>query len=146
MMKASSGFSTAPPGTAGRTGGTNAQCFSYRAPPSIHRRRIAFSATESVLCDFGGGMISSRSCVLIRDHNSLPFKSFGLMITAPLSPLPNAPSSVSNRISDFRFFASKPWQAKQFSARIGRISRLNAKSLPGAATTVIPKNTTESPH
>ena len=30
-------------GSAGRTGGTNAQCASYLAPPSIHARSNAFS-------------------------------------------------------------------------------------------------------
>ena len=37
-----------------------------------------------------------------------------------------APSGVSRRSLPLRFLASKPWQAKQLSERIGRMSRLKS--------------------
>ena len=71
-------------------------------------------------------MTSSRSLLLIRLHSSLASKLPGLTATFPSLSAVVAPSGVSRRRPALRFLASKPWQAKQLSDKIGRISRLNA--------------------
>lgn len=69
-------------------------------------------------------MTTSGSVSIIRCHNGLSFGWPGT-ITAPSSALLTAASGRSRRKSASRLSASIPWQAKQFSERIGRTSRLN---------------------
>ena len=100
--------------------GTNAQCASYCAPSAIQRRSRTTSAVVRLgSLAFAGGMWSSASFVVTRRSSSL------------LSGLPgtmalffSAPSRVSRRRPDSRFFSSGPWQKKHLSERMGRMSRL----------------------
>ena len=64
-------------------------------------------------------MISLGSLALIRATSSLPSSSPGVIAPALI-----ASSRRSNRKSALRAALSGPWQAKQFSARMGRTSRL----------------------
>src|SRR5436190_21302412 len=64
----------------------------------------------------------------MRRHNSLAWRSFGLMACLP-SRTSTAPSALSNRNLDLRRFSSGPWQLKQLSERIGRTSRLKSMVL-----------------
>src|SRR5262245_50480064 len=57
------------------------------------------------------------------------------MARSPDSNLPVASSLRSRRNPALRLFLSGPWHAKQFSDRIGRISRLN--SMAGFAVAAI---------
>src|SRR5262245_33884354 len=50
-----------------------------------------------------------------------------------MAPIFTASSRTSRRRSPLRAALSGPWQAKQFSARIGRMSRLNVGWPAGAA-------------
>ena len=75
-----------------------------------------------VLCCFGGGMTSSGSFDSIRWMSEL---ASGLPGTIAMSPLRSdfAETSSSNRSLALRPFSSGPWQAMQFSERMGRICR-----------------------
>ena len=77
------------------------------------------AAAVSVLVVFGGGISSLGSSALIRAISSLDSGSLGAMAPASM-----AASRRSSRRSALRAALSGPWQAKQFSARIGRMSRL----------------------
>src|SRR5512147_3135538 len=68
---------------------------------------------------------------MMRWISSLSFDLPGTMID-----LAKAPSLVSRRSRALRAFSSGPWQAKQFSDRMGRICRL--KSTLGLASTLGP--------
>ena len=98
-------------GTGGRTGGTNAQCFSYGAPASIQRFKTAFSAAWSVLCDFGGGIRSSLSVDSMRSISALFSGRPGTIAVAPLSAGAVALARRSRRSLPSSDFASGPWQA-----------------------------------
>ena len=74
-------------------------------------------------------MSSLGSLALIRATSSLPSVSPGVMAPALM-----ASSRRSSRKSALRAALSGPWQAKQFSARIGRTSRLN--SSPGRSAAI----------
>ena len=106
------------------SGGSNAQCFAYSAPDSIQRLRISFCAAVSFLPDFGGGICSSGSAWM-RRISSLLSGFFGTIAFSPLGSSAMAPARSSSRRSAWRASLSKPWQAKQFSARIGNTSRRN---------------------
>ena len=71
-------------------------------------------------------MTSSGSSAMIRAISSLASGSPGA-----IAPASTAASRRSSRRSALRAALSGPWQAKQFSARIGRMSRLYS-SLPAA--------------
>lgn len=68
-------------------------------------------------------MTSSASVVAILWRRALSARLPGMMALTP-SLSAEAPSSVSRRRSPLRVFLSKPWQRKQASARMGRMSRL----------------------
>ena len=68
-------------------------------------------------------MDSSGSVDTRRRMTSLAALSPATMAGAPLSPARRDPSSVSSRKPPLRAFSSGPWQAKQASERIGRMSR-----------------------
>ena len=70
-----------------------------------------------------GGILSSGSVEVIRRHSSLSSGFPGEIGTTP-SRSAWANSARSRRRSALRAFGSKPWHAKQFAARIGRIWRL----------------------
>jgi hypothetical protein len=113
-------------GGVGRFGGMNDQCGWYSAPAAIQRLRRSFCAAVSVLfADFGGIRIvlSSGSS---RATSSLASGSLGTM-----APISTATSRRSSRRSALREALSGPWQAKQFSDRIGRMSRLNSIAAEG---------------
>ena len=80
------------------------------------------------MLDFGGGIISLRSVAVMRAISSLAFRSPGTIAASPDAAGRNASSRTSSRKSAFRAFASGPWHAKQFSDRMGRISRLKLTS------------------
>ena len=113
--------------TSGRCGAIYAQCGSYFAPALIHRRKSSTSAAESGgFFDSRGGIRTSGSSLATRVINSLPSASRGTIAHSV------APSSRSSRNSAFRAAESGPWQAKQRSARIGRMSRLKLGSSAAA--------------
>ena len=80
---------------------------------------ISFWAAVRVFVVAGGGINSSASVEWMRAISSLDFGSFGAM-----APDSMAASRRSSRRSALRAALSGPWQAKQFSARMGRMSRL----------------------
>ncbi len=132
---ASIGFLTHPErrtcGTDPRSGLRKDQCGCQGAPCSIQRFTIAICAGFSSLCESGGGMTSSASFVISllynRDLSGEPFTT-----TSPSSRFAKIPSSRSRRSPAFREPGSGPWQWKQASAKIGRMSRLKATELSAA--------------
>ena len=125
--KASMGFvAPATAGTGGCFTGSNAQCPVHVAPSFTQRLSSSTCAGWSGLWSFGGGITSSLSFVVMRRISSLFSSDPGTTATSPDSPLPNAASFTSSRSSALRLFASGPWQVKQFSERIGRMSRLKS--------------------
>jgi len=123
-LRTQASFFTA--GGRGRTGGMNDQWFWYSAPSAIHRFSSAFCAPVRLLRLLGGGMSCSGSSASIRATSSLSSGFPGTMAVDCM-----AMSRRSSRKSALRAALSGPWQAKQFSERIGRISRLYS-SLPCA--------------
>ena len=91
--------------------------------------RLTIAAVSGLLAS-GGGIWRSLSSLRMRRISSL---SFGLPGTNAFAVV--AAWRSSNRRSAFRVFLSGPWQAKQCSERIGRISRLN-RSLSAALADV----------
>ena len=55
------------------------------------------------------------------------------MAMLPESSFLKAPACTSNRNPALRFFSSGPWQAKQLSEKIGRMSRLKSIARGAAA-------------
>ena len=110
-------------GNAGRAGGTKAQCFCHFAPCSIHRRISSICRSVSLRPVRTGGMRSLSSAAVTRTTNT--------------------PSPVSNRKLVTRFDLSGPWQLKQLSDRIGRMSRLNSmvsgRASPASMFVIDPK-------
>ena len=106
--------------------GTKAQCGSYGAPWAIHRlsRSTCSSVSRPILAS-GGGITESGSVEMIRATSSLASTFSGTMARAPLSSSLVACSATSSRRPACRLPLSGPWQAKQLSERIGRMSRLN---------------------
>ena len=93
-----------------------------RPPRLIHRLSSSFCAAVSVLCDFR----RRHELVGIVAEDALDQLALvGLARDDRLS-LASAESRTSSRRSALRWFLSGPWQAKQFSDRIGRMSRLNS--------------------
>ena len=113
--------------------GRKAQWSSHFAPCSIHFVSVATCSLVSVLPLSAGGMWSASAAVM-RFSNSLFFTSPGTTATAPLAASPLALFSTSSRSFAFSLPLSGPWQAKQFSLKIGRTSRLNCTSAAGAAS------------
>ena len=127
---------------AGFTGATNAQCGSYCAPSAIHRltSSTCSSVSRPILAS-GGGITLSGSSEMIRATSSLAATSSGTIAREPLSSSAVACSAVSSRSPACRLALSGPWQAKQLSERIGRMSLLNeirAWGLAGAAANAGP--------
>ena len=112
-------------GTGLSLGTVKAQCDSYLAPCRIQALMVALSCALSFRCDFGWGMTSSGSSLMIRCQTSLLARSPGTIGVPPLCSRV-ASSGRSSRSLALRDFSSKPWQEKQFSERMGRISRLKA--------------------
>ena len=110
-------------GSAGFCGGLNAQCLVQVAPCSTHRRSTATCSGVSGLPVFFGGICRSGSWLSIRAISSLSPGLPGTIARPPLSSSANAPSWVSSRSPALRALSSGPWQAKQWSERIGRTSR-----------------------
>ena len=117
------------------TGAIKDQCAWYFAPSEIHRLRFDFSSGLILRWDFGGGISSSLSVEKIRVITSLSSGCPGTIASSPDSAFPRAESWTSRRNPPLRFFASCPWHWKHFSAKIGRISRLNSR---GAAYRDVP--------
>ncbi len=118
-------------GTAGRAGAISAQCFSHFPPCATHAFNVSICFAESGRANFAGGMRSFASSAVTREMSS------------PFSGLPGTNSgcsrfcvagSRSRRNFALRLSASGPWHWKQWSARIGRTSRLKSTlGAPGAA-------------
>ena len=108
-------------GTAGRCGGTNAQCSAYSAPSSIQRANSVFCSAESMSPVCGGGITSSGSSDRIRRIISLSSAAAGT-----IAPQSIAASRTSSRRSASRCPSSGPWHAKQLADSIGRMSRLKS--------------------
>ena len=106
-------------GRSGRAGGMNDQWGSYSPPAAIHRFRRAFWSAESVFLACGGGITSSGSSEKIRSSMTLESGSPGT-----IDPDSTASSRTSSRRSAARWALSAPWQPRQFSTRIGRMSWL----------------------
>src|SRR5262245_43866705 len=106
-------------GWTGRWGAINDQWAWYSAPSATQRFRVSFWAAVSFLCDFLGGISSEGESAKMRSTR-------GLSSTLPGTKAPalTACSRISSRRSALRAAVSAPWQAKQFSTRMGRISRL----------------------
>ena len=87
----------------------------------------------STLCDLGVGITLSFSVLKI-------LSMMGLFSALPATMAPNfmASSRLSNRRSALRAALSGPWQAKQFSERMGRMSLLYL-SLSAPCTIVVTK-------
>jgi hypothetical protein len=112
-------LSSVKAGTAGRVGAMNDQCGWYCAPSWTQRRRSVFCASVTTFLVFGGGITSVGSVEQTRSMSEL---LAGLPGT--IAPNSTASSRRSSRRSALRAALSAPWQAKQLSARIGRMSRL----------------------
>ena len=110
-------------------GGMNDHSGWYSAPAAIQALSVSFWAAVSCLWIEGGGITSSLSVAKMRWIISL---SSGL--PGAMAPALTATSRRSNRRSAFREALSGPWQAKQFSARIGRTSRLKLSFSAAVAT------------
>ena len=96
--------------------GKNDQCPSYLPPSPIQRIRSCFCAAVRVLWKPEGGMVPAcTSCT---------------SLLARMSPGTTARLGWSRRRPPWRLFLSGPWQAKQLSERIGRMSRLNCTASP----------------
>src|SRR5436190_2548774 len=78
----------------------------------------------------------------MRDQSSLSFRFPGIMAGSRFGVFSNRPSLISRRRPAFRLLASGPWQAKQLSDRIGRMSRLyrTADSAAFIGVTPVPSN------
>src|SRR5258706_5505995 len=109
-------------GTVGRTGGWKDQCFSKGAPWATQRRSISFCSGLSVLWASGGGIRSSASVEKTRLMISLSSGLPGTMGMAPLLAGLRGDSAWSRRNLPFCF--EGPWQWKQVSDMMGRMSRL----------------------
>ena len=121
-------------GRSGFATGTNAQCGSYAAPSAIHRlSRSTCSPVSRPILASGGGITESGSVEMIRATSSLAATSSGTIARAPLSSSLVACSATSSRRPACRLPLSGPWQAKQLSERIGRMSRLNEIRPRGSA-------------
>ena len=112
-------------GTGVSLGAAKAQWDSYFAPCRIQALMVALSCMLSFRCDFGWGMTSSGSSLMMRCQTSLLARSPGTMGVPPLCSRV-ASSGRSRRSLALRDFSSKPWHEKQFSERMGRMSRLKA--------------------
>ena len=110
-------------------GGMNDQCGSYSAPSAIHRLSSSLCSGDSGFFALGGGITSSGSSEKIRSSMTLESTSPGT-----IAPDSTASSRLSRRRSALRPALSAPWQEKQFSTRIERMSLL--KERPSAATAV----------
>src|SRR5260221_9595270 len=67
-------------GRGGRAGGRNDQCFCHFAPASIQRLSVSICTAVSVLPDFGGGIRSAASWVVI-DRKSTRLNSSHTVIS-----------------------------------------------------------------
>ena len=134
-------------GTGGRCGVVKAQCSCQCAPSAIQVFSLAICSTVSFLPLSVGGMTSSSSLDVIRAISVLCAGSPGAMAISPDLAGLNASSLTSNRSLPLRAFSSGPWQAKQYSDRIGRISRLKSMEpfVPDLAGTLSPKSVV-APH
>ena len=115
-------------GTAGRSGGTKAQCFSNLAPSSIHRLSSATCPSVSRLPVAGGGILLSGSLARTRSISRL----------APESPGRMASPGESKRRLPPGLRAPGPWHSKQFSDRIGRMCLLKLTGPRSAAAALGP--------
>ena len=124
----------------GFIGDTNAQCGSYVAPSAIHRSSVSTCSSKSrPILACGGGMTASGSSETIRATSSLSSIFSGTIARAPLSSSSIATSGISSRSPACRLPLSGPWQAKQLSERIGRMSRLNdSRGFGPAGSTAAP--------
>ena len=118
-------------GSVAACGETSDQCGCHGAPCSIQRRTSAIWSGSSFLCVSGGGMTSSSSLESMRWKRVLlsgwPLMTVGGSSFPFLSTrAAKKPASVSRRRPTLRVPGSGPWQWKQFSATIGRMSRLNS--------------------
>ena len=112
-------------------GGTKDQWASHAAPCSIQRRSSSFCSAVSFLCDLAGGIIS-RARSLTDALIELALVRLARGPTVPvLVHLAEEPLSACRAAGRPCGLAeSGPWQAKQLSERIGRMSRLN-RIVPG---------------
>src|SRR5581483_5552802 len=106
-------------GNGGRLGGINDQCGSYSAPFAIQRFSISFWASVNFFLVLGGGIKCDLLSDKMRSIRELFSTSPGTMASDLM-----ASSRRSRRRSALRAALSAPWQAKQFSAKMGRTSWL----------------------
>ena len=128
-------------GKLGRCGGVKAQWVCQGAPSSIHWRTSSICFSVKVRSEPTGGIRVAWSLVLILWYSLLSAAFPGTITWYPPRSA-KAPSFVSRRRFTIRCFSSGPWQAKQLSERIGRISRLKSTPLgleSGCATVVTSK-------
>ena len=97
----------------------NDQCGWYSAPAAIHALSSSFCAAVSFL--WSSAAASPRPG---RRRRSAAISSLSSGLPGTMAPALTATSRRSSRRSALRAALSGPWQAKQFSARIGRMSRL----------------------
>src|SRR5581483_4089245 len=124
-------FESPAEGTSGRFGGIYDQCISHLAPWSIHFLTNSTCAGVNERSEYEGGMRFDLSVALMRWKRRLAAESPETMTGFPERSA-NMPSLKSNRKLAIRCFSSGPWQAKQLSERIGRISR-SKSTAPGVA-------------
>ena len=86
------------------------------------------------MCALGGGITSSGSAAWMRTNSSLVSGFPGAMATFPDFAGRRASSRTSRRRLALRCWASGPWQAKQCSERMGRMSWLNDSGRAGEGT------------
>ena len=115
-------------GTAGRLGGTYAQCGSYSAPAAIHRFRSSICLSGSRSPASGGGITRSGSVEVIRAMISLSSGFPGTIAAWPPRSAV-APANVSSRRPSspppWRSSPSGPWQRTQRLERMPLMSRVN---------------------
>ena len=129
-----------PAGIAGAValrGSWKAQWPWYSAPSAIQRRTVSTCADERTLWNSAGGMWSSGSVVSSRFMTELRSGWPGTIAGSPDLPPLRAASSVSRRSLPLFLLSSGPWQAKQVSEKIGRMSRLNWTRSAAVAATVV---------
>ena len=111
-------------GSAGRAGGSNAQCVWYSAPSEIQWRSTSTSEGSKGSCPkYAGGMRVAGLVDDTRKRSSLLSGLPGLMGVRPEAVGTVAASRLSRRKPAWRCAASGPWQLKQRSASSGLTCR-----------------------
>src|SRR5215471_7365676 len=96
---------------------------------------VSFCVCVSVLCENSGGMMRGPAAKT-RCTMALFSGSPGTIGTVPAAVGLRASSRISSRMPAIRELRSGPWQRKQVSAMIGRISRLNCTCACAASANI----------